>query len=145
MRAPESEDLTAARRLLAEFEADMGAPEAVARLSEALEYLAEVMEGGPPHDQIGRNISEVYAGKSVKVLESILDKPGEVAAAELLHWQELLAEFGRAGIDSPPVESALVRISRRLATRHVSQMTDGEKAALLKKLELEHGQKGGGR
>ena len=145
MPAAESRELLATRRLLSEFESDMGAPEAVARLSDALEHLVEVLESGPPEDQIARNVAGVYAGKCVKVLDAILNKPGEVAAAELLHWQELLGEFGRAGIESPPVEAALGRISRRLATRHVAQMTDGEKAALLRKLEEEHRRKGRGR
>lgn len=142
MHTTESQQLLAARRMLSAFESDIGAPEAVARLSEGLEYLAEVIEGGPPEDLIGRNIAAVYAGKCVQELDAILELPGEVAAAELHHWQELLAEFGRAGIESPPVESALGRISRRLATRHVARLTDGEKAALLRKLEEEHGRKG---
>jgi hypothetical protein len=139
MKLDESRELTAARRLLSVFEEEMTSPSAATRLSEALSLLSDIVEAGAAEGQIARNVVAVYAAKAVASLDTTLAKPGAASAAELRHWEELLAEFGRCGFDSPPAAAALSKISKRLATRYVSQMTQLEKEVLLRRLEEEAG------
>ena len=141
MKLDESRDLVSARRLLSEFEGEMSSPTAVAKLSEALSLLSDIVEAGETESQRARNIVDVYAAKVVASVDATLAKPGEASAAELRHWDELLSEFGRCGFESPALAAALSRLSKRLATRHVAKLTQTEKEVLLKKLEEEMGKK----
>jgi hypothetical protein len=100
--------------------------------------LSDVVESGGDEARIARNVVGVYAGKTVASVEAVLAMPGEASTAELRHWQELLAEFGRCGFEVPPATAALSKLGKRLATRHVSKMTQLEKEVLLKKLEEDH-------
>lgn len=113
----------------------MSSPGAAAKLSEALSLLSDVVEDEDAESQIARNVVAVYTAKTVAAVDAVLAKPGEAAAAELRHWQELLAEFGLCGFESPQAAAALSKIGKRLATRHVSKLTQTEKEVLLKKLE----------
>ena len=135
MSPAESRDLVSARRLLSEFESEMSSPGAATKLSEALSLLSDVAEDEGEESRIARNVVAVYTAKTVAAVEAALSKPGEVAVAELRHWQELVAEFGLCGFESPQAAAALSKIGKRLATRHVSKMTQTEKEVLLKKLE----------
>jgi hypothetical protein len=135
MKPDESRELTSARRLLSEFEDEMASPSAVTKLSEALSLLSDIVEDGGAERQIAGNVVAVYAAKVVASVDATLARPGEASAAELRHWDELLTEFGRCGIESSPAVAALSKLSKRLATRHVSRMTHTEKEVLLKQLE----------
>jgi hypothetical protein len=135
MKPDESRELATARKLLAEFEIEMTSSGAEAKLSEALSLLSDTVEEGGAQGTLARNIVGVYAAKTVAAVDATLGKPGEVSAAELRHWQELLKEFERCGFESPPLAGALSRLGKRLATRHVSKLTQFEKEVLLKKLE----------
>ena len=135
MKPDESRELAAARKMLSEFESEMTSPGAEAKLSEALSLLSDTVEEGGAQGPLASNIAGVYATKAVAAVDATLAKPGEASAAELRHWQELLKEFERCGFESPPVAGALARLSKRLATRHVSKLTQFEKEVLLKKLE----------
>jgi hypothetical protein len=139
MTPKESRELASARELLSEFESEMTSEGAVARLSEALSLLSDVVDGAGAEGQIARNVVAVYAGKAVAAVDTTLARPGEASAAELRHWEDLLAEFGRCGFESPPVVAALSKLGKRLATRHVSKMTQTEKEVLLRKLEEDWG------
>jgi len=140
MKLNESRELTSARRLLSEFEAEMPSPSAATKLSEALSLLSDIAETAEAEGPIARNVVSVYAAKAVAAVDATLAKPGEASAAELRHWQELLTEFGRCGFESSPVAAALSKLSKRLATRYVSQLTQTEKEVLLRKLEEDHGE-----
>jgi len=140
MKLTESRELTSARRLLSEFEGDMTSPNAAVKLSEALSLLSGIVEAGGPEGPIARNVVGVYAAKAVTAVDAILARPGAASAAELRQWQELLNEFGLCGFESSPVAAALSKLSKRLATRYVSQLTKTEKEVLLKKLEKDQGQ-----
>jgi len=135
----ESRELASARRLLSEFEIEMSSPGAVAKLSEALSLLSDVVEIEEAESQIARNVVAVYAAKAVARVDAMLAKPGEASAAELHHWQDLLTEFERCGFESPPTTAALTKLRKRFATRHVSKLTQTEKEVLLRKLEEEQG------
>ena len=141
MKLHESRELTSARRLLSEFEGEMTSPSAATKLSEALSLLSGIAEATGAEQQIARNVVGIYAAKAVAAVDATLAKPGEASAAELRHWQELLTEFGRCGFESSPAIAALSKLSKRLATRYVSQMTQTEKEVLLRKLEEELGKK----
>jgi len=112
---------------------------AATKLSEALSLLSEIRDAGEAESQIAINLVGVYAAKTVASVEATLARPGEASAAELRHWEELLAEYGRCGFELPPVAAAISKLSKRLATRYVSQMTQIEKEVLLKKLEEDLG------
>ena len=139
MKLDESRELTSARRLLSEFEGEMTSPSAATKLSETLALLSDIVEAAGAEGQIARNLVGVYAAKAVAAVDATLAKPGEASAAELRHWEELLNEFGRCGFESSPVLAALSKLSKRLATRYVSQMTQTEKEVLLRKLEEDLG------
>src|SRR4051812_8649424 len=141
MKRQESRELTSARTLLSEFEFEMTSAGAATKLSEALSLLSDIRDAGEAESQIAVNIVGVYAAKAVASVEATLAKPGEASAAELRHWQELLAEFGRCGFEWPQVVAAISKLSKRLATRYVSQMTQIEKEVLLRKLEEDLGKK----
>jgi len=139
MKRQESRELTSARRLLSEFEDEITSGGAATRLSEALSLLSEISDAGEAESQIARNVVAVYAAKAVACVEATLAKPGEASAAELRHWEELLTEFGRCGFELPQALAAISKLSKRLATRYVSQMTQIEKEVLLRKLEEDQG------
>ncbi len=139
MKPHESRELPSARRLLSEFEADMTSPSAATKLSEALSLLSGMVEAAGAEGQIARNVVGVYAAKVVAAVDATLTKPGEASAAELRHWVELLTEFGRCGFESSPAVAALSKLSKRLATRYVTQLTQTEKEVLLRKLEEDLG------
>jgi len=140
MNLTESRELTSARRLLSEFEGEMTSPSAATKLSEALSLLSGIVEAGGAEGPIARNVVGVYAAKAVASVDATLAKPGAASAAELRHWQELLNEFGLCGFESSPVVAAVSKLSKRLATRYVSQLTQTEKAVLLRKLENDLGE-----
>ena len=140
MKLTESRELTSARRLLAEFEGEMPSPGAATKLSEALSLLSDIVETAGTEGPIARNVVGVYAAKAVAAVDATLVRPGEAPAAELRHWQELLTEFGRCGFESSPVAAVLSKISKRLATRYVSQLTQTEKEVLLRQLEQDQGE-----
>jgi hypothetical protein len=140
MKLTESRELTSARRLLSEFEGEMTSPNAATRVSEALSLLSGIVEAGGAEGPIARNVVGVYAAKAVASVDATLARPGEASAAELRHWQELLTEFGLCGFESSPVTAALSKLSKRLATRYVSQLTQTEKEVLLRKLEQDQGE-----
>jgi hypothetical protein len=131
----ESRELDSARKLLSEFESEMTTPGVEAKLSEALSLLSDTVEEGGAEGRLASNIVGVYAAKTVTAVDATLAKPGEVSAAELRHWQDLLKEFEICGFESPPVAAALSKVGKRLATRHVAKLTQFEKEVLLKKLE----------
>lgn len=135
MAHPESRELASARELLAEFERDAASPEAIARLSEALSFLADLIDGGGAEAHVAKNIAGVYAAKVAALADAVLDKEGEPSLAEIRHWKELLEEFGRSGVDSPVAAAEAAKLSKRAATRYVGQLTPGEKEHLLKQLE----------
>jgi len=139
MKLDESRELTSARRLLSEFESEMTSPSAATKLSEALSLLSDIVEAAGAEGQIARNVVGVYAARAVASVDATLAKPGETSAAELRHWEELLTEFGRCGFESSPAVAALSKLSKRLAIRYVSQMTQIEKEVLLRKLEEDLG------
>lgn len=139
MNLNESRELTSARRLLSEFEGDMTSPTAATKLSEALSLLAGIVEAAGAEGRIARNLVGVYAAKAVASVDAILARPGEASADELRQRQELLNEFGRCGFESSPALAALSKLSKHLATRYVSQMTQTEKEVLLRKLEKDQG------
>ena len=143
MKLDESRELTSARKLLSEFEGEMTSPSAAAKLSEALSLLSDIVEAGGVEGRIARNVVGVYAAKAVASVDATLSKPGEASAAELRHWEELLAEFGRCGFESSPAVAAISQLSKRLATRYVAQMTQTEKEVLLRKLEEDLGKVSG--
>jgi len=140
MKPDESRELTSARRLLSEFEVDMTSPSAATKLSEALSLLSGIVEAAEAEGRIARNVVGVYAAKVVAAVDATLAKPGEASAVELRHWEELLTEFGRCGFESSPAVAALSKLSKRLATRYVSQLTQTEKEVLLRKLEQDQGE-----
>ena len=117
----------------------MRAADAATKLSEALSLLSDVMDAGGAEANIAKNIAGVYAAKIVASVDATLAKPGEASAAEFRHWQELLTEFERCGFEFPQAVAALSKLSKRLATRYVSQMTQIEKEVLLRKLEEDLG------
>jgi hypothetical protein len=135
VKMDESRDLTSARTLLSEFESEMATPGAVTKLSDALSLLSDIVETSGAEAPRARNIVDVYAAKIVASVDATLAKPGEVSAAELRHWEELLAEFGRCGFELPSAVAALSKVGKRLATRHVAKLTQTEKEVLLRKLE----------
>lgn len=137
MKRDESPELASARRLLSELEKEIALPGALAKLSEALALLAEAAEGDDPEPQIARNLMGVYAAKVVSRANAVLEMPGEAAPAELHHFRDLLEEFQASGMESEEIAATLSRIGKRLATRHVSKLTHGEKEVLLKQLEAE--------
>ena len=137
MKHDESRDLVSARTLLAEFEKDAASPEAHARLSEGLSFLSDVIDAGGPDAHVARNIGNVYAAKVAASAEAMLERAGESSLDEMRHWQALLEEFGRNGIEAPGVTAALAELSRRFATRYVGQLSRTEKKHLLAKLEEE--------
>src|SRR5712671_6297555 len=132
MKHDESRELTSARKLLSEFEREMAMPGAKTKLSEALSIISGAMEGLGAERQIARNIIQVYAAKAAASATATLNEPGEVSLAVLNHWKELLAEFGRNGVESAPVVAALSTLSKRSASRYVAQMTRAEREVLLR-------------
>ena len=117
----------------------MASPSAMAKLSEALSLLSEVVENSDAEAKIARNLAMVYAAKAAGSAVAVLGKPGQTSPAELHHWEELLLEFGRGGVESEPVAAVLSQLNKRLASRYVAQLTQLEKEVLLRHLEADLG------
>ena len=128
--AREPRELTEARALLAEFEAEMHKPEAIAPLSEALELLADIRDGGESAEnaRIASNVASAYANKVHRIIVD-LNREQMVHSETVLHWHKVLEEFEKAEF---PLSSETVAARNTL---FLKKMSPSERQSLLEKLQ----------
>src|SRR5688572_27775439 len=102
---PESRELAAARLCMAEAEADWTSAETLARLSDGLGRLADIIEGTKPEAPTASNLAATYAGRFYARVREKLERDAQVPEPELEHCFKVLLAFDLVESSLPPAAS----------------------------------------
>jgi len=99
----ESRELQAARRFLAEGEAELGSAEGLARLVEGLGRLDEVIDGGTAAEaKTARNLAASYASRVYARVRTLVERDAQLPEPELEHYFKVVLAFDEVSTALPP-------------------------------------------
>ncbi|HJR69705.1 MAG TPA: hypothetical protein VKA43_06675 [Gammaproteobacteria bacterium] len=133
---PESRELKAARRLLAEAEAQLASADGLVRLREGLGRLDEVMVAGAgPEGKTARNLAASYASRVYARIGSLLDRDAQLPEPELEHYFKVVLAFDQVSASLPSKAAKLkVAVVRALIERYYEGHPPERKRAALAEL-----------
>jgi hypothetical protein len=132
----ESRELKAARRFLAEAEAQLGAAEGLARLAEGLSGLDDVIEGGVAAEaRTARNLAASYASRIYARVRARVERDPQLPEPELEHYFKVVLAFDQVSTALPPAAAELkVAVVRALIERYYEGHAPERKRAALAEL-----------
>jgi hypothetical protein len=133
---PESPNLSAARRGLAEAEAAWATADGLTRLTDGLERLAEVIEtAGRNEARTASNLAATYAGRFYARVRDKLKRFAQVPEPELEHCFKVVLAFDLVRDALPPAATALkIDVVRALVERYYEGHPPEKKRAVLEQL-----------
>ena len=133
---PESGELKAARRFLAEAEDELASQDGLARLTEGLRVLDGVIETGAAAEaKTARNLAASYASRVYARIRSLLDHDAQVPEPELEHYFKVVLAFDQVSASLPPEATELkVAVVRALIERYYEGHPPERKRAALAEL-----------
>lgn len=132
----ESRELTAARRCLAEGEAQWDSAAGLARLTEGVGFLDDVLGAAPGAEvRTARNLASSYAARVYERVRALLDHDEQVPEPKLEHCFKLVLAFDPLRDALPPEASELkVAVVRALIDRYYEGHPPERKRAALEQL-----------
>jgi hypothetical protein len=132
----ESRELKAARRLLAEAEAELAAPDALASLSEGLGLLDDVIAGRDAREAgTARNLAASYASRLYARIGGLLARDAQVPEPELEHYFKVVLAFDALRAALPPAAAELkIAVAKALIERYYEGHPAERKQAALAEL-----------
>jgi len=110
---PESGELKAARRFLAEAEAQWASADGLARLTEGLGYPDELIDTGVAAEaQTARNLVTTYAGRAYARVRALLERDTQMPEPELEHYFKVVLVFDPVSAVLPPAAAELAELGR---------------------------------
>ena len=133
---PESRELKAARRFLAEAETKLASADGLARLTEGLDRLDEVIAAGvAPEAKTARNLAASYASRVYARIRSALDRDAQLPEPELEHYFKVVLAFDQVSACLPSRATDLkVAVVRALVERYYEGHPPERKRAALAEL-----------
>jgi hypothetical protein len=133
---PESRELSAARRCLAEAEGAWSSAEGLARLTDGLERLADVVETGSNNEaRTAGNLAATYAGRFYGRVRDKLGRDAQVPEPELEHCFKVVLAFDVVKEALPPAAAQLkIDVVKALVERYYEGHSPEKKRAVLEQL-----------
>jgi hypothetical protein len=132
---PESQELKAARRSLAEAETKLGTAEGLKRLAEGVGYLDDLVGGSGTEAGIARNLAASYAARVYARVRALLERDAQVPEPELEHHFKVVLALDPLGRALPPEAAELkVAVVRALIDRYYEGHPPERKRAALAEL-----------
>jgi hypothetical protein len=141
---PDSPELSAARRLLAEAEASLASAEGLARLVEGVGRLRDLLETGSAAEaRTARNLAATYAARCCARVREELARGGQVPEPELEHWFRVVLAFDQVAASLPPAAAELkFAVAEALIDRYYEGHPPERKRAALEQLAALKAQSG---
>lgn len=136
--AKEASSLVAARAALKRAEEDLGDPERLVHLRDAVRLLVVVMSGESPkiEKDISRKLALSCRNKALGEAKVIAANLDAYETATLEHWRDVLEAFVDAGLDDDPDFSACrAQLSAKRDAPGLGKFTPSELAGLAKELQ----------
>jgi hypothetical protein len=132
----ESRELEAARRFLAEAEAELSTADGLARLAEGLGRLDDVIEEGAPTEaKTARNLAASYASRVYARVRALVEDDAQLPEPELEHYFKVVLAFDQVSAALPPKAAELkVAVVRALIERYYEGHPPERKQAALAEL-----------
>ncbi len=133
---PESKELAAARRSMAEAEASFGSAGGLARLTDGLERLAGIIEAGvTPEARTAENLAASYAGRFYERVRKKVEHDAQVPEPELEHYFKIVLAFDQVKAALPPSAAELkIGVVEALVERYYEGHPPELKRAALEQL-----------
>lgn len=128
--------MAAARRSLAEAEAELASGNGLACLAEGLARLVDVIETGSAAEvRTARNLAATYASRCYEHVRSKLDHDAQIPEPELDHWFKVVLAFDQVK-DALPRAAAKLKIDvvKALVERYYEGHPPERKQAVLEQL-----------
>jgi hypothetical protein len=134
MREPR--ELKEARRCLAAAEADLGSADGLARLSEGLALLDDVIVTGARADsRTARNLASSYAGRIYARIGAAVTEDPHLPEPELEHLFKVVLAFDQVSGALPPAAAELkIAVVRQLVDRYYEGHPAEKKRQVLEQL-----------
>ena len=130
----ESKELAAARRLMAEAEAGFGSAEGLARLTDGLERLADLMDSAG-EGRTAANLAASYAGRFYERVRRKVEQDAQVPEPELEHYFKVVLAFDQVREALPNSAAALkIGVVEALVERYYEGHPPERKRAALEQL-----------
>jgi hypothetical protein len=132
----EPRELVDARRMLAEAEADLGSAAGLARLTEGLSLLQDVIEiGAAPHARTARNLAATYASRAYQRIAARVGGDPQVPEPELEHSFKVVLAFDQVANALPKAAFKLkIAVVRGLIDRYYEGHSPEKKRRVLEDL-----------
>ena len=132
----ESRELQAARRFLAEAEADLATADGLARLAEGLEHLDGLIERGAGTEaKTARNLAASYASRVYARVRTLVERDAQLPEPELEHYFKVVLAFDQVSEALPPKAAELkLAVVRALIERYYEGHPAERKNAALAEL-----------
>lgn len=133
---PESRELAAARVYLAEAEARLDSPEGLARLSDGLGRLTDVMETGSAAEaRTAGNLAASYAGRCYQRVRKELGQDRQMPEPTLEHYFRVVLAFDQVAASLPSAAAELkIAVVEMLIDRYYEGHPPEKKRAVLEQL-----------
>lgn len=133
---PESRELSAARVCLAEAEADWASADGLARLTDGLGRLADVIESGNKAEaRTAGNLAASYAGRFYGRVRDKVQLAAQVPEPELEHCFKVVLAFDQLQDALPPAAAGLkIEVVKALIERYYEGHPPERKRAALEQL-----------
>jgi hypothetical protein len=132
----ESRELEAARRCLAEAEADLSAADGLTRLTEGLEHLDVVIgTGSQAEARTARNLASTYASRVYRQVSGLVTNDAQLPEPELEHYFKVVLAFDQIGLALPADAADLkIAVVKSLIERYFEGHSPERKRAALAEL-----------
>jgi len=121
---------------MAEAEAGLSSAEGLARLTDGLERLAEIVEtGGKAEARTAGNLAAAYAVRCYARVRDRLARDAQIPEPELEHWFKVVLAFDHVRDALPPAATELkIAVVKALIERYYEGHSPAKKRAVLEQL-----------
>jgi hypothetical protein len=121
---------------MAEAESGLESPDALARLSDGLERLAEIVETGSKAEaRTASNLAAAYAARCYARVRDRLARDAQIPEPELEHWFKVVLVFDQVRDALPPAAAELkINVVKALIERYYEGHSPEKKRAALEQL-----------
>jgi hypothetical protein len=121
---------------MAEAEAGLSSADGLARLTDGLERLAEIVEtGGKAEARTAGNLAAAYAARCYARVRDRLARDAQIPEPELEHWFKVVLAFDHVRDALPPAATELkIAVVKALIERYYEGHSPAKKRAVLEQL-----------
>jgi hypothetical protein len=131
----ESRELAAARACMAAAESSWVSADGLARLSDAMGRLADIIDAGGPEARIASNLAASYAGRFYGLVRDKLQRDAQVPEPELEHYFKVVLTFDQVRGALPAAAAELkIGVVEALIDRYYEGHPPEKKRAALEQL-----------